>query len=241
MESIEERIKIFRENILQGKIEKRCRENPYYGKFCLSSDKAEFNGIVVGAIIPKDENYNLDFYDNNVALISLDLSLKKDLNNDNLRFNINGNRLRLADLSTINEYDYVEDYIDCFSKEKLYTMCEDYDCSPSELPDKLLEDLGIEGMIGDCGIFQHNDNDYILTFDSGWDLFHIIKNVDETKKIIWFDNAIDFVNEIKKHEYDVFGNTPDLTKENIIEIAKAVNNICEKDNVLDDFMNKIEE
>lgn len=232
MESIEKRIKFFESVLKQDLVENRCEEVEYGSKFIIGSNFAKMEGIVIGAVVPKEDMCNLDYYYGNVGIITLDLLIEKDLNNDKLRFRINGNRLRLYDMESFNEEEYVENYVEEFGYEEKYRLCEQYDCSPSELVSELIKNEDIRDIIGDCGIVNVNDNDYLVMFDSGWDLYSIIKDIRENEKIMWFGKPIELLETIRKYAYSYSNELGDLTKNDLYEIGITINKICEEQNIL---------
>ena len=241
MESIEKRIEFFESVLKQDLVENRCEEVEYGSKFIIGSNFAKMEGIVIGAVVPKEDMCNLDYYYGNVGIITLDLDIEKDLNNDKLRFRINGNRLRLYDMESFNEEEYVENYVEEFGYEEKYRLCEQYDCSPSELVSELIKNEDIRDIIGDCGIVNVNDNDYLVMFDSGWDLYSIIKDIQEDEKIIWFGNPIELLETIKKYAYSLSNEVNDLTMDDLYKIGVTVNEICKEQNVLNKIIDYAKE
>lgn len=241
MESIKERIEFFGNTLRQDLVENRCEEIEYGSKFIIGSNFAKMEGIVIGAVVPKEDMCNLDYYYGNVGIITLDLDIEKDLNNDKLRFRINGNRLRLYDMESLDEEEYVENYVDEFGYEEKYRLCEQYDCSPSELVSELIKNEDIADIIGDCATVNIDDNDYLVMFDSGWDLYHIIKDIQEDEKIIWFGNPIELLETIRKYAYSYSKEIDDLTMDNLYEIGITVNKICKEQNILNKIIDYTKE
>lgn len=241
MESIEERINVFEKTLNKELVEKRCDEIKYCSMCNIGSRFAKINGIVIGAIVPKENTCNLDFYDGNVGIITLDLEIEKDLNNDKLRLRINGNRLRLHDMNAFDLENYVESYVEDFGYEDKYKLCEQYDCSPSQLVDEITKNEDITEIIGDCAIVNREDKDYLVMFDSGWDLYNIIRNIQEDEKIIWFDETMELLKSIEKYFYNYSNEREDLTIESVKEIANTINLICKEQNIFDKIIQYIEE
>ena len=156
MESREERIKIFTENVNKKNVESRCLEVATNGKVFFGKEKISLNGIIVGIKVPFDDLYSLDFYNGNCELVTLDIDLEKDLNNDMLRLRTSINTMGIKDKGTL-------------------------------------------------------DNNY-----------NLIKKLDI-------------------FSFNVFGENADLTVENMQAIAKIINEICQKGNVLDNVMQKLTE
>lgn len=241
MESIKERVEFFEKVLRKDLVENRCEEIGYGGNFIVGSNFVKMEGIIIGAVVPKEDMCNLDYYYGNVGIITLDLLIEKDLNNDKLRFRINGNRLRLIDMAIFNGEEYVENYIEGFGYEEKYKLCEQYDCSPSQLASELLENEDITDIIGDSGLVNVDDNEYLVMFDSGWDLYHIIKDIRENEKIMWFGKPIELLETIRKYAYSYSNELGDLTKNDLYEIGITINKICEEQNILSRIIDYIKE
>lgn len=241
MESIEERIKIFTENINRKNVENRCLEGATNGKAFFGKDRVSLNGIIIGMKVADDDLYSLDFYNGNCELITLDLDIEQDLNNEKLRLRTSINTMELRDKSTLDDWQYTQDYIDGFSDGEKYSLCEDFDCPPSELANTMLENNGIEDIIGDCISYEYNDNEYLLMWHSMGGLDFLEKELDDDEKLIWLDNNYDLIKKINTFAYNYPNETPDLTIDNMKTIAKFVNEICQKGNVLDNIIEKLTE
>lgn len=66
-------------------------------------------------------------------------------------FSASFNVVRPFDEQEIDE-DYVEMYLEGFSKDTLYDMCDRYDCSPRDLPSVFLESSEVVDLV-DCSLF----------------------------------------------------------------------------------------
>ena len=241
MESIEERIKIFTENVNKKNAESRCLEVATNGKVLFGKEKISLNGIIVGIKVPFDDLYSLDFYNGNCELVTLDIDLEKDLNNDMLRLRTSINTMGIKDKGTLDDWQYIQDYIDGFSDGDKYKLCENYDCSPSELASRMLDDNYIEDIIGDCISFDYNNNEYLSMWSSSLGINSLKKDLDSDEKIIWLDNNYNLIKKLDIFSFNVFGENADLTVENMQAIAKIINEICQKGNVLDNVMQKLTE
>lgn len=241
MESIEERIKIFTENVNKKNAESRCLEVATNGKVLFGKEKISLNGIIVGIKVPFDDLYSLDFYNGNCELITLDIDLEKDLNNEALRLRTSINTMNIKDKSTFDELQYTQDYIEGFSDGDKYRLCDEYNCSPSELAERMLDDNDIEDIIRDCISFDYNNNEYLSMWISSLDINSLEKDLDSDEKIIWLDNNYNLIKKLDIFSFNVFGENADLTVENMQAIAKIINEICQKGNVLDNVMQKLTE
>ena len=106
---------------------------------------------------------------------------------------------------------------------------------------ELIKNEDIRDIIGDCGIVNVNDNDYLVMFDSGWDLYSIIKDIQEDEKIIWFGNPIELLETIKKYAYSLSNEVNDLTMDDLYKIGVTVNEICKEQNVLNKIIDYAKE
>lgn len=240
MESIEERINEFIKNLNKEKVEARTEEQTYNSKFLLLNDHVEINGVIIGMIVPKDENYDLSYYYNNVYLIIADFELQKDYNSNKLIFRLNGDKLRLVRVDSIDLEEYVENYLDDVDYETRYKMCESYWCSPQDLVDNVIDNEPIEEIIGNAGKFEVDNTEYLSIFDSGWDLKNIIENVEDDEDIVFFDNTNTIIQDLSKYKYSAFEENRDLTMEDMGTIANLINKLCETDNIIKNIIKEVE-
>lgn len=68
------------------------------------------------------------------------------------RFSASFETVRPFNVDRLDKHDYAESYIECFDKESLYDMCEEYECSPQDLPDCITEEMDIQELI-DCSLY----------------------------------------------------------------------------------------
>lgn len=233
MESREERIKLLSSLLNKEKIEKRCN-GAECSDFYIYNDKIKINNMVIGYIRPKKDIPSVDFYGGNLQIVTIDIEVEKDLNNENLDLRIGNGTQDLIDMETLNVEEYVENMIEDFDKETVFDMLKYYDCSPSELVDCYIENTEITEIVGDldlqCLNYENEENhEFGLKFSSYMDLDSIIKYLREDEQLILFDDSINIIDKLKKYKYTPFEKTEDLTMSDIKEIAELINSLV-KDN-----------
>lgn len=77
----------------------------------------------------------------NAEVVSIDRLEVRDNNQFSVVFN--GHKIECPlDIEDV-KYEWIESYIECGDYEWKYNKCEEYDCSPSELIDNLMDDVSI--------------------------------------------------------------------------------------------------
>lgn len=190
-------------------------------------DRVIIDNVVIGYIKPKDTVIDLDFDYTNLKLITVEIRIEKDLNGEGLRFWVNNGTFEVVDMDNFDELEYTERMLENWDKESLYDLLDRYDCSPSDLAERYLDDLGIECVVGDLYIQnieeEYGTSSYGIKWSSLQGLDSILKDIKEDEQAILFDNALNIINDLETY----YGR--DLTDDDLYNIGVLVNKLFKTD------------
>lgn len=235
------RIKKLSEILNWKNINTRTSELELGAYFINNINEIKINGVIIGAVVPKNnENLDLNFYNSNVELITLDLEIEKDLNNENLDLRVTGNGLYFSNmLDETESEEYIKNYLEELeygTKDVVFDMLKQYDCSYTDLPGEILADEGLVGFIGDSQELEYNTKNYFLRFNRGWDIKNLINDINELSEVVFFDNSCMIIDELLKYHYTPFEDTKDLSLEDVENIGHLINDIVKTDKVVPQLM-----
>lgn len=234
------RIKKLSEILNWKNINTRTSELELGAYFINNISEIKICGIIIGAVVPKNREFDLNFYDSNVELITLDLEIEKDLNNENLDLRVTGNGLYFSNmLDETESEEYIKNYLEELeygTKDVVFDMLKQYDCSYTDLPGEILADEGLIGFIGDSQELEYNNKNYFLRFNRGWDIKNLINDINELSEVVFFDNSCMIIDELLKYHYTPFEDTKDLSLEDVENIGHLINDIVKTDKVVPQLM-----
>lgn len=228
-----ERLEVLRQKLNNEKVEERCN-GLECSKFIDYGRGIKIENMAIGYIRPKNDIPSVDFYEGNIQVVTIDIEVEKDLNNENLDLRINNGTFDLVDMETLDIEEYVRDMLDGFDRDSLYDLLEYYDCSPSDLAQCYIENNEIEEIVGDLYIQylidkDEEDKQFGIKWSSFMDIESIIKDLREDEQLVLFDNAVSIIDELKKMKYSPFEETKDLTMEDMEKIADLINKLVNDD------------
>ena len=225
----------FLSNVLnRGKIQTRVN-GCNCSKFNIYNERVVIDNVVIGYILPKiglSNKCNIDFYEGNVFLITVDITIEKDLNGEKLRLWVNNGTFQVVDIENFDVKEYVDDMLNSWDKETLYDMLERYNCSPSDLAERYLDDLEIEEVVGDLYTQEINNHTYGVKWKSLQGIDSIMKKIKEDEQAILFDNTFSIIKELEKM------TSKDLTDDDLYNIGVLINKMfkTDYDNVLKEIL-----
>lgn len=218
----EKQIKLLSSVLNKNKILSR-KNGCVVSKFVMRNDMVKLDSVVIGYIKPKNDIFYLDFERTNLSLITIDINIEKDLNGEKLRLWINNGTMEVIDMVDFDEEEYTENSLEGLGKDIVYDMLNRYDCRPSELAERYLQDVGIEEVVGDFHIQEIKDESFGIKYSSSQDLDSIMENLKEDKQAILFDNAIEVIEKLKKFK------SKDLSNEDLNNIGILINKLFESE------------
>lgn len=200
-----------------------------FGKasFDIYKDEIKIECLPIGYIRPKDEDCNLDFYNGNIGIVTIDIEIDKDLNGEKLVFHTNNEVFEVFDMDTLDILEYAQNFIDEMDKDFVYEMLERYDCRPSELAQEYIDDLGVEYVLGDTYLDNTiEDREYGIRSNAYMDLERIeeeLKERKQNKEVVLFGNYRQIINDLEQYRNAL--GTKILTDDDIYNIGVLVNKL----------------